>query len=157
MEGERTSAGVQGELASFMRSFAYLDDTDDGLSIRDWVATEGDDSWLFVTVKADQLPSLRPLITVWLDIAISAIMSLKPDQQRRLYCVIDELPSLQKLPSLSDFLARARQYGGEGPFGVQSYPQHEATYAIHVPAATTGHCSNWVAPPATDHPPPQQY
>src|SRR3546814_16703506 len=82
--------------------------------LRDWVATEGDDSWLFVTVKADQLPSLRPLITVWLDIAISAIMSLKPDQQRRLYCVIDELPSLQKLPSLSDFLARARKYGGCG-------------------------------------------
>src|SRR3546814_5744524 len=54
MEGERTSAGVQAELASVMRSFAYLDDTDDGLSIRDWVATEGDDSWLFVTVKADQ-------------------------------------------------------------------------------------------------------
>src|SRR3546814_14313780 len=98
--------------SDLMRSFAYLDDTDDGLSIRDWVATEGDDSWLFVTVKADQLPSLRPLITVWLDIAISAIMSLKPDQQRRLYCVIDELPSLQKLPSLSDFLARPRKYGG---------------------------------------------
>src|SRR3546814_15144937 len=114
MEGERTSAGVQAELASVMRSFAYLDDTDDGLSIRDWVATEGDDSWLFVTVKADQLPSLRPLITVWLDIAISAIMSLKPDQQRRLYCVIDELPSLQKLPPLSAFLARARTSGGCG-------------------------------------------
>src|SRR3546814_18489957 len=61
MEGERTSAGVQAELASVMRSFAYLDDTDDGLSIRDWVATEGADSWPFVTVKADQLPSLRQI------------------------------------------------------------------------------------------------
>ncbi|MGC8141461.1 type IV secretion system DNA-binding domain-containing protein, partial [Salmonella enterica] len=67
-----------------------------------------------ITVKADQLPSLRPLITVWLDIAISAIMSLTPDRKRRLYCVIDELPTLQKLPSLSDFLARARKYGGCG-------------------------------------------
>ena len=61
-----------------------------------WSPNE-DDSWLFVTVKADQLPSLRPLITVWLDIAISAIMSLTPDRNRRLYCVIDELPTLQKL------------------------------------------------------------
>jgi type IV conjugative transfer system coupling protein TraD len=152
MEGERTSAGVQAELASVMRSFAYLDDTDDGLSIRDWVATEGDDSWLFVTVKADQLPSLRPLITVWLDIAISAIMSLKPDQQRRLYCVIDELPSLQKLPSLSDFLARARKYGGCGILGFQSYPQLEATYGIQDAAAITGYCSTWVALRANDTP-----
>jgi type IV conjugative transfer system coupling protein TraD len=152
MDGERTSAGIQAELASVMRSFAYLDDTEDGLSIRDWVANEKDDSWLFVTVKADQLPSLRPLITVWLDIAISAIMSLQPDRNRRLYCVIDELPTLQKLPSLSDFLARARKYGGCGILGFQSYPQLEATYGIQDAAAITGYCSTWVALRANDTP-----
>ncbi|MET0238344.1 MAG: type IV secretion system DNA-binding domain-containing protein [Sphingobium sp.] len=151
-EGERTSAGVQAELASVMRSFSYLDDTKDGLSIRDWVANEKDDSWLFITVKADQLPSLRPLITVWLDIAISAIMSMTPDRNRRLYCVIDELPTLQKLPSLSDFLARARKYGGCGILGFQSYPQLEATYGIQDAAAITGYCSTWVALRANDTP-----
>ncbi|MFX7866415.1 type IV secretion system DNA-binding domain-containing protein, partial [Acinetobacter baumannii] len=67
LEGERTSAGIQAELASVMRSFSYLDDTRKGLSIRDWVQNEDGDNWLFITVKADQLPSLRPLITVWLD------------------------------------------------------------------------------------------
>ncbi|QSR19742.1 type IV secretion system DNA-binding domain-containing protein [Novosphingobium sp. KA1] len=151
-EGERTSAGIQAELASVLRSFSYLDDTADGLSIRDWVANEKDDSWLFISVKADQLPSLRPLITVWLDIAISAIMSLAPDRNRRLYCVIDELPSLHKLPSLSDFLARARKYGGCGVLGYQSYPQLEATYGIQDAAAITGYCSTWVALRANDTP-----
>ncbi|WP_404478663.1 type IV secretion system DNA-binding domain-containing protein [Novosphingobium sp. BL-52-GroH] len=152
VEGERTSAGVQAELASVMRSFAYLDDTRKGLSIREWVENEEDDGWLFITVKADQLPSLRPLITVWLDIAISAIMSLDPDRERRLYCVIDELPTLQKLPSLSDFLARARKYGGCGILGFQSYPQLEATYGIQDAAAITGYCSTWVALRANDTP-----
>lgn len=152
LEGERTSAGIQAELASVMRSFSYLDDTRKGLSIREWVANEKGDSWLFITVKADQLPSLRPLITVWLDIAISAIMSLAPDRDRRLFCVIDELPTLQKLPSLSDFLARARKYGGCGILGFQSYPQLEATYGIQDAAAITGYCSTWVALRANDTP-----
>lgn len=152
MEGDRTSAGIRAELASVMRSFSYLDDTSDGFSIRDWVANEEDDSWLFITVKADQLPSLRPLVTVWLDIAISAIMSLPADRKRRLYCVIDELPTLQKLPSLSDFLARARKYGGCGILGFQSYPQLEATYGIQDAAAITGYCSTWVALRANDTP-----
>jgi type IV conjugative transfer system coupling protein TraD len=151
-EGERTSAGIQAELASVMRSFSYLDDTEDGFSIRDWVANDKDDSWLFITVKADQLPSLRPLITVWLDIAISAIMSMTPDRNRRLSVVIDELPTLQKLPSLSDFLARARKYGGCGILGFQSYPQLEATYGIQDAAAITGYCSTWVALRANDTP-----
>ena len=152
MEGDRTSAGIRAELASVMRSFSYLDDTADGFSIRDWVANEEDDSWLFITVKADQLPSLRPLVTVWLDIAISAIMSMTPDRNRRLYCVIDELPTLQKLPSLGDFLARARKYGGCGILGFQSYPQLEATYGIQDAAAITGYCSTWVALRANDTP-----
>lgn len=151
-EGERTSAGIQAELASVMRSFSYLDDTLDGFSIRKWVEEDKDDSWLFITVKADQLPSLRPLITVWLDIAISAIMSLAPNRERRLYCVVDELPTLQKLPSLSDFLARARKYGGCGILGFQSYPQLEATYGIQDAAAITGYCSTWVALRANDTP-----
>ena len=72
-------------------------------------------------------------------------MSLSPDRKRRLYCVIDELPTLQKLPSLSDFLARARKYGGCGILGFQSYPQLEATYGIQDAAAITGYCSTWVA------------
>lgn len=152
LEGERTSAGIQAELASVMRSFSYLDDTEDGFSIRDWVEKGAGGNWLFITVKADQLPSLRPLITVWLDIAISAIMSLEPDQHRRLYCVVDELPTLQKLPSLSDFLARARKYGGCGILGFQSYPQLEATYGIQDAAAITGYCSTWVALRANDSP-----
>ncbi|MBA2935237.1 type IV secretion system DNA-binding domain-containing protein [Sphingomonas sp. CGMCC 1.13654] len=151
-EGERTSAGIQAELASVMRSFSYLDDTTNGFSIRKWVENENGDGWLFISVKADQLPSLRPLITVWLDIAISAIMSLAPDRDRRLYCVIDELPTLQKLPSLSDFLARARKYGGCGILGFQSYPQLEATYGIQDAAAITGYCSTWVALRANDTP-----
>jgi len=150
VEGERTSAGIQAELASVLRSFAYLDDTEKGLSIRDWVMDEKDDGWLFITVKTDQLPTLRPLITVWLDIAISAIMSMTPDRKRRLYCVIDELPSLQKLPSLGDFLARARKYGGCGILGFQSYPQLEATYGAQEAAAITGYCSTWVALRAND-------
>lgn len=150
VEGERTSAGIQAELASVLRSFAYLDDTEKVLSIRDWVMDEKDDGWLFITVKTDQLPTLRPLITVWLDIAISAIMSMAPDRRRRLYCVIDELPSLQKLPSLGDFLARARKYGGCGILGFQSYPQLEATYGAQEAAAITGYCSTWVALRAND-------
>lgn len=151
-EGERTSAGIQAELASVLRGFRYLDDTSAGLSIRDWVTDEKDDSWLFISVKADQLPTLRPIITMWLDIAINAIMSMPPDQQRRLYCVIDELPSLQRLPSLSDFLARARKYGGCGILGFQSYPQLEATYGRQEAAALTGYCSTWIALRANDAP-----
>tara|TARA_R110000868_G_scaffold40706_11_gene140228 strand:- start:570 stop:1076 length:507 start_codon:yes stop_codon:yes gene_type:complete len=42
--------------------FGYLDDAEGGFSIRDWVEIDTDGRGLFITVKADELPSLRPLI-----------------------------------------------------------------------------------------------
>ena len=151
-EGEKTSAGVRAEAASVMKSFAYLDDTEEGISIREWVANERDDSWLFITCKADQLPALRPLITTWLDIAISAIMSLTPDQHRRIFVAIDELAALQKLPSLPPLLAMGRKYGGCAILGIQSYPQLEDLYGIAGAASLTGYCSTWVSLRANDNP-----
>src|SRR3546814_10771319 len=91
------------------------------------------------STRPDTLFPYTTLFRSWLDIAISAIMSMTPDRNRRLYCVIDELPTLQRLPSLGDFLARARKYGGCGILGFQSYPQLEATYGIQDAAAITGY------------------
>ena len=149
VEGERAVAAIRAELASVLRGLAYLDATDKGLSIQEWVIDE-DDGWPFITVKTDQLPTLRPLIMVWLDIVISAIMNMAPDRRRHLYCVIDELPSLQKLPSLGDFLARARKYRGCGISGFQSGLQVAATFGAQVAVAITGYCSTWVALRAND-------
>lgn len=151
-EAEKTSAGIQAEIASKLSSFRYLSDTLDSFSIRRWIENESTDSWLFITCKSDQLPTLKPLITTWLDIAISAIMSLKPSSSRRVFVFIDELPSLQKLPSLEPLLARGRKYGGCAVLGFQSYPQLEATYGTQEAAAITGYCSTLMAFKANDLP-----
>lgn len=151
-DAEKTSAGIQAEIASKLSSFRYLSDTLESFSIRDWIENEKTDSWLFITCKSDQLPTLKPLITTWLDIAISGIMSLKPSPDRRIFVFIDELPSLQKLPSLEPLLARGRKYGGCAVLGFQSYPQLEATYGQQEAAAITGYCSTLMAFKANDLP-----
>ncbi len=47
---------------------------------------------------------------------------------RRFWFIVDELPSLQKLPSLEIGLAESRKYGGCFLAGVQSIPQISTTY-----------------------------
>lgn len=66
--------------------------------------------------------------------------------------MLEELPTLQRLPSLSDFLARARKYGGCGILGFQSYPQLETMDGSKDAAAITGYCSTWIALRANDTP-----
>lgn len=120
---------IRATLANHLQSFRLLKNTDAGFSIRKWVEDERNpDRWLFLSARPDQRETLRPLISGWLDTALNALMSLPPDPERRFWFIIDELPSLQKLPSLETGLAEARKYGGCILAGVQSIPQLATIY-----------------------------
>ncbi len=140
---EKMAASVRAVLATYVRSLKYLQDSDDPFSIKDWVKNDGVDQWIFITRKDDQKEVVRPLITAWLDTASSAIMSMKPCRDRRIWLMIDELPSLNRLPSLTDTLAQSRKFGGCGVLGVQSYPQLVGIYGRDDADALVGMCSTW--------------
>ena len=120
---------VRATLANHLQSFKYLTNSKEPFSIRKWVASEEiTDQWLFLSAKPDQRATLLPLISGWIDTSINSLMSLPPDYDRRLWFIIDELPALQKLPSLETLMAESRKYGGCVMAGVQSYPQLSHTY-----------------------------
>lgn len=131
-QGEKMTLSIRATLANHLQSFRFLQNSEETFSIRQWMAdrtTRGSqDQWLFLSARPDQRETLRPLLSGWLDTAINALMSLPPDQNRRLWFILDELPALQKLPSLEIGLAEGRKYGGCFLAGVQSVPQIATTY-----------------------------
>lgn len=141
---EKTALSVRSTLAAYIRSLKFLKSEGEVFSIRGWVRESEDDSWIFITSRPDQKETLRPLITLWLDISTSSILSLQPDLRRRIWIIIDELPSLNKLPSLPELLAQGRKYGGCCVIGFQSYAQLSDIYSQKGAEALTGLCSTWV-------------
>jgi type IV conjugative transfer system coupling protein TraD len=128
-EGEKTTLSVRANLATHLSAFKYLNKTEDGFSLRAWINhPTHQDQWLFLSALPDQRKTLRPLISAWLDLSINALMSASPTLKRRLWFVMDELPALQKLPSLKVGLAELRKYGGCILAGLQSIPQLEEIY-----------------------------
>jgi type IV secretory pathway TraG/TraD family ATPase VirD4 len=63
-----------------------------------------------------------------MDIFASSILSLPEDKDRRIWLIIDELPSLNKLKSLKRILAESRKYGCCVVIGYQSYSEVESIY-----------------------------
>ena len=126
-DGEKMTLSIRATLASNLQSLRYLKSTQTGFSIRDWVSQDHT-SWLFLKAKPDQRETLRPLITGWLDTALNALMTLPPDHDRRLWFVMDELPSLQRLPSLETMLSEGRKYGGCALSEIQNCPQIARLY-----------------------------
>ncbi len=141
---EKTALSVRSTLAAYIRSLKFLRSEGEVFSIRDWVHEDQGDGWIFIASRPDQKETLRPLITLWLDMASASILSLKPDRHRRIWIVIDELPSLNKLPSLPELLAQGRKFGGCCVLGFQSYAQLCGIYSRTGAEALTGLCSTWV-------------
>ena len=141
---EKMAANIRGVIGSYAQSLRFLHDDGDRFSIRDWVSKDDDDSWVFISCKADQRALMRPLISAWLDTASNALLSLPSDRDRRVFMLIDELPSLNRLPSLEEFLAEARKYGGCGIIGVQNYSQLIRNYTKEGADSIAGLCSSWV-------------
>ena len=55
-------------------------------------------------------------------------MSLPENQERRIWFIVDELPSLHRLPQLPETIAEVRKFGGCFVLGMQSFAQLEKTY-----------------------------
>lgn len=128
-EGGRTSISIRSALASHIDCFKHLvGSTKPDFSIRQWVNQDPKDQWLFVTAMPSQRQLLRPLMSAWMNTTINSLMTLNPDNHRRIWLIVDELPSLNNVPSLKMGLAEFRKYGGCIIAGFQSFPQLQEIY-----------------------------
>lgn len=127
---EKTAMTIRSVLTSYVRSLRFLQGLDDEgktpFNIRDWVATEdigGDNSWIFLTSDGRNHEALKPLLTAWIYLAMVNILGLTENRDRRIWLLLDELPSLHRLPILPGFVAEARKFGGCTLIGIQNFPQ----------------------------------
>jgi len=96
-------------------------------SLRSWLADPGGGN-LFITWREDMAEALRPLISAWVDVLCTSILSLSEDRERRIWMFLDELASLEKLPSLEDAATKGRKAGLRIVAGLQSTAQLERIY-----------------------------
>lgn len=100
---------------------------DGNFSIREWLENP-DGGNLFITWREDMGPALRPLISAWVDVVCTSILSMDENPNRRIWLIIDELASLEKLASLEDALTKGRKHGLRVVAGLQSISQIESIY-----------------------------
>ena len=125
-ENPKTALSVRAMLTAHLSALEFLPDEGKPFSIREWISDEERDGFLFLTSRGDQHASLRGLISTWLEIAVNAMLTLAQDDGRRIWVILDELPTLHQVPSLQPGLAESRQFGGCFVLGVRS-PRRSGT------------------------------
>ena len=131
-------------LTAHLAALEVLPDTGVPFSIREWVGREDETGFLFLTSRGDQHASLRGLISTWLEIAVNALLSLHQDDARRIWVVLDELPTLHQVPSLQPGLAESRQFGGCFVLGIQVISALRDIYGKNGAETVSGLCGTRV-------------
>ena len=153
-ENPRTALSVRAMLTAHLSALEFLPDTGEPFSIREWISREdgarNSGSFLFLTSRGDQHASLRGLISTWLEIAVNAMLSLPQDDGRRIWVILDELPTLHQVPSLQPGLAESRQFGGCFVLGVQVASALRDLYGRNGAETISGLCGTRVVLAAPD-------
>jgi len=145
-EIEKTAISIKSVLATYTKALRFLEGLDKGdapkFSIKDWIqkahtSSASQKGWLFITSRSKYHKEIKPLISLWLGLAMQGIQSLKPSGNQRIWLVMDELASLHRLEMLSDTLADIRKFGGCVAVGIQSIAQLEFLYGNHEAHAIT--------------------
>ena len=149
-ENPKTALSVRAMLTAHLGALEVLPDTGKPFSIRDWVSARDGGGFLFLTSRGDQHASLRGLISTWLEIAVNALLSLDQDDERRIWVILDELPTLHQVPSLQPGLAESRQFGGCFVLGIQVISALRDLYGRNGAETISGLCGTRVVLAAPD-------
>jgi hypothetical protein len=116
-----------GLVADSLRLLPTRDEADG----REWCATdwaEKREGWIFLTSTEAQQEALRPLHSLWIDLLVLRLLTKPRPGQTKVWLVIDELASLQRLPQFHTALTKGRKSDNPIVFGYQGKAQLETIY-----------------------------
>jgi hypothetical protein len=122
-------AGVLASLGLVADSLRLLPKRKEGNGV--WTATEWAEKrrgWIFLTSLPAEREALRPLQSLWIDWLVLRLLNEPTEAQKRVWFVIDELASLQKLPQLHTAITEARKSRNPVVLGFQGKAQLEYLY-----------------------------
>ncbi|MGM9451935.1 type IV conjugative transfer system coupling protein TraD [Legionella bozemanae] len=138
---QKTALNVKTVMATYLKSLLYLKDDGDIFSIREWILNDQSNSCLFVSSDGRKHPTIRPLISAWINTATKELLSLTPNDNRRVWFILDELATLHALPFLSAVKSESRKFGGCFLLGHHGASQLRTIYGNDGAASLSNLCS----------------
>ncbi|MCP3848648.1 MAG: type IV secretion system DNA-binding domain-containing protein, partial [Gammaproteobacteria bacterium] len=131
-DSKQTAASVISVMATGAEPLTYLrsQSPNGTFSLKEHFANidKGSNAWLFLATKPSSRELTMPLLSCLTELAFSRLVDIGINRNRRVWTVIDELPVLGKLPSLSFLMTEGRKYGASVIAGVQSINQLYENY-----------------------------
>jgi type IV conjugative transfer system coupling protein TraD len=129
LDAPKLAASIRAVLNTNAHVQRFLPEEGENFSIAKWIKgdfVEG--SILFINSRHIDLATTRPLLTMWMNIAVNALMEQQRTRDLRTWFIFDEVHALHRLPAIENGLQTARSYGGAFVLGMHSYDKLAETY-----------------------------
>jgi type IV secretory pathway TraG/TraD family ATPase VirD4 len=137
----KQALSVFATLEQFILPIRYMQESDGSFNFGRWLADERP-GILFISNYEDIKDTLRPVLSLAVDLLARKLLTMSESDKRRVYFILDELGSLQRLPSLIDLLTRARSKGGASFLGIQDFGQLDHIYTREHRQSIVNTCSS---------------
>ena len=133
VEAARMAESIRAVFNTNAQAIRFLPDPVPGgpppFSIRRWVQEAPvPGSILFITSTHTDLTLNRALLTLWMDMAVNALMGMPRTRNLRMWYLFDEVHALHRMPAIEHGLQTARGFGGAFVLGMHSFDKLAETY-----------------------------
>ncbi len=126
--GSKVAPDVLSTMKQYVNCFFYVRHLRREFSIKKWLEDDKP-GFLFLVGFPKLRDTLKPLLSLFIDVAIKHTLSLSESFERRIYFVIDEFVTLQKLPTVVQGLEQGRSKGLSLILALQDFNQLERIYS----------------------------
>ena len=137
----KQAMSVAAVMMQYVKSFEYMSKSDGPFTITDWL-TNPDAGTIFITNYADVKDTLRPILSLFVDLLGRKLLSMKDDYRRRIFFILDEFGTLQRLSTIKDLMTLSRSKGGAVFIGIQDKGQIDKIYSPEISQSILNACGN---------------
>ncbi|MDR2017907.1 MAG: type IV secretion system DNA-binding domain-containing protein [Syntrophobacterales bacterium] len=121
----QTLSSVFAAMTQYAHAFQYMSHGDSAFSVTDWLSNDRP-GFIFVTNQSDD--TLKPILSLFVDFLGKKLLSLPDDLKRRVFFLLDEFGTLQRLSSIQELLIASGSKGGSCWIGIQDIRQLNNLY-----------------------------
>lgn len=125
-------------MMQYVKCFELLSKIEGDFNIGEWL--EKGKGWIFVTSNSETADTLRPMLSLFIDLLGRRVLSFPDDYYRRIFFILDEFGTLQPLPTIVQLLTLSRSKGGSVWVGIQDLGQIDKIYGEPTRQAIVNAC-----------------
>jgi len=135
-------------MMQYTKCFEYMVHCDGNFSTNEWL--ENGNGIIFVSNYANIQDTLKPILSLFVDLLGRRFLSMKESTDRRIFFMLDEFGTLQRLSTIIKLLTLSRSKGGSVFLGIQDFGQLDKLYSREYRQSIVNACGNSMIFSVTD-------